>query len=183
MDIELSPFTGLNYNIDFSFIAFNLLPNYYRHLTNYRICQTVANTNQLFHDNKFLTDRFLLSQKTYVTGQTIVLEAFLNELFDITLRRIEIINTQSLLNQVFLYNKGEAGNIGNMGTFLYNKDELSDSDVRNTYLYNKHEVILDVDFTINVPIDLINAGLDINNLKYVVDYYKTVGTIYSIVYI
>ncbi len=183
MDINLSPFTGLDYRLDNSFIAFNLLPQYYRHLVNYRMVQTVANGSQLFWDNKFLPERFDFSQQLNITGQTIVLEAYLNEIFDFTERRIEIINAQTLLNPIFIYKNGEEGNVGNLGNFIYNKDELTDFDVQNSYLYKKKEVVLDYDFEVKVPNELITLGLDINNLKSIVDKYKTVGTIYNVVYI
>lgn len=179
MDINNSPINGLDYRLDHSFVAFNLLPQYYKYLTNFRLLQSTANQNQLFWNNVFLNNRLELQQQTYITGQTATLEGYLNEKFDFIDRRIEIINANVLLNQVNLYRKGEKGDVNDQ-TFLFNK--TGETDPVPTFLFNKNEVILEFDFKILVPNELISLGLDINQLKVVVDKYKTVGTIYTIEY-
>ena len=180
MDINISPFNGLDYRLDLAYVAFNLLPQYYKYLTNFRLLQSTANQNQLFWNNVFLNDRFNLMQETYVNNQTSTFEAYLNEKFDFVDRRIEIINASSQIDPAFLYKIDEVEDTDS-NIYLYRIDEEM-GDEFNTYLYGRSESILDFDFKILVPNELISLGLDIEQLKAIVDKYKLFGTTYVIEY-
>jgi len=180
IDTTISEFTGLSYNLDHNFIAFNNLPSYYRYIETYRILQSMSGASQLFWDNSFLPKRDTLLQDIHITSQTIVLEAYLNEKFDFTNRNITIINSQTLLESHFIYNDGEIGDVEEPFTYIYNEGEIPVDDERNTYLYNLEEVILNHDFEVRVPQSVIDSGFTQDQIKVVIDKYKSLGTIYVV---
>lgn len=178
-DINISPFTNLKYDIDFNYTSFANTPSYYRHLVNFRILQVLASSKQIHFDNVFKEDRYKLMTETYVSNSRLALESYINDFFNVT--GIEIVNSQTLLEQTILYRIAEAGDIGDQQVYLYNKTELPDPvDINNTHLFNLAEVQFEADFFVNVPAILITNGLTVAQISAFIDKYKSVGTIYQV---
>lgn len=177
-----SPFTGLSYLVNHNFIAYVNLPSYYRYIENFKILQSVSEANQIFWNNVFLNNRDDLNIEAQVFGSRMCLEAFLNSLFDITNKGIEIVNSQQVLNQIILYNKQEAQSTSFEDTYLFNKSEIIDDSLK-TYLYNQPELGNNWDFAVYVPISVINNGFTISQIRAVVDTYSELGNIYEVIII
>ncbi len=124
----------------------------------------------------FLLLRCELLFQSAANGQTIILERFLNMLFDDIDRGIIIENTLSNFETLYLYRRGEQPSVGDE-SFLYQKGEFPLGN--QEYLFNKDEVELSVDFIVKVP-SAIYGIINLGQLAAIVDKYKFVGTKYKI---
>jgi hypothetical protein len=107
-----------------------------------------------------------------LTGQVIYLEHWLNDLFDVDLRRIYISEGDSTSPQ-FLYNKADSAD----PLVIYNKSESQPP----VYLTNRVEREGEVDFVINIPFDLATSQATLESkLKTATNIYKSAGRRYSI---
>jgi hypothetical protein len=101
-------------------------------------------------------------------GQVCMLKHLLDDRYDNTLRRIEIIQDTSG-KPTYLFNDFE----DNEKTYLFNKGEVG----KSTYLYNSDEILGLTDFIIRVPSDVIFNEVQLRKL---VDKYKLPDKTYSI---
>jgi hypothetical protein len=120
------------------------------------------NTFSTFRDNTY---QFLIHD-----SRRIYLEKRLNDLYDITLRRITVTNNSSADVQTYLYKKSE----GEVDTFLFKKSELS---LLDTYLYKKSETLNDAGFIIDVPVSVSTSDTVIERT---LNQYVTSGKAYII---
>lgn len=102
--------------------------------------------------------------KMRINGQIIVLENYLNDLFDADLRRIIIISTWDLLPRTFIYQAGE-----NHPLYIYQFGE--DNPV---YIYNSAEFGNVYDFIVQAAVGSLTAA-QIIQIKAVVNYYRIAG--------
>lgn len=119
----------------------------------------------------FLSFVVSIKYRMHLSGQVIYLEHYLNDLFDLTERRIYIADGTPQAAP-FLFNKAE-----NNPIYIYNKSEDEDP----FYLYNKDEYSSQDDFIVNVP-DAIPLTPDLLNIiRAAVNKYRQAGSRYSIV--
>ena len=111
-------------------------------------------------------------------SQTIVFERFLNMLFDNINRGIYIENILSNFETLYLYRKGEQPSVGD-DIYLYNRVESIPPTGTQEYLFNKSEIELSVDFIVKIP-SSVYPSLNLEQIKAIVDQYKSVGTTYRI---
>lgn len=105
------------------------------------------------------------------TGQTILLEKYLNDRFDAELARIMVIhNSQDVT--LYLYNEDE----GQAPKYLYNEEEVATPK----YLYFEGETgtAFVEDFQVAIPADL--TGIQ-EQIRQAVKKYKIAGVTYSVV--
>ena len=124
----------------------------------------------------FLAFRCEMLFQSAANGQTIILERFLNMMFDNIDRGIVIENTLSNFDTLFLYRKGETPSAGDE-SYIYREGETPIGN--QEYLFNKSEVELSVDFIVKVPSSIYNI-INLGQLAAIVDKYKFVGTKYKI---
>jgi hypothetical protein len=132
----------------------------------------------------FLNQRCQWLFESAVTPQTIVLERFLNMLFDNVDRLILIENVGSNFETMFVYR----GNLPNGPAeepsagdeaFIYNRNEAIPPSGNKEYIFRKSEVELAVDFIVKIP-TAIYPVLNLGQVAAIVDSYKALGTIYRI---
>tara|TARA_R110002050_G_scaffold67834_2_gene146917 strand:- start:863 stop:1414 length:552 start_codon:yes stop_codon:yes gene_type:complete len=126
----------------------------------------------------FLERRCQYLFESAANSQSIVLERFLNMLFDNTDRGIVIENIGSNFETLYVYRKGEQPSAGD-DIYLYNRDESIPPTGGQEYLFKKSEVELSVDFIVKIP-SAIYPLLNLEQVKAIVDLYKSIGTTYRI---
>lgn len=103
-----------------------------------------------------------------ITGQTIVLQNYLNDKMDFIQRRIIIIHPQ--ITQNFIWNKTE----NQSPDFVSFKNEIYSSP----FVKNKNENINGIaDFVVKIPLDI---SLQIPKIKAFIENYKLAGKTYQI---
>lgn len=107
-----------------------------------------------------------------ITGQVIILESHLNNVFDFALRRIQILDGNLIGTFVWFASEGQAPDYTR---FKNETDEYS------PFLRSKSEAVqaVDFDFTVIVPSEY--EGSDII-IKSVIEAYKLAGKRYQIIY-
>lgn len=183
----LSEFTGVDYNLNHDKLLFQLLPSVYRNTRIYRYIQSAWQSLKNFHQSTFLPDREVLLTEIRVTGQKMVLEAWLRVFYGNC--DINIINQLSELDIMYLYRKGESGDVAD-DTYIFRHSEIGDattsgSGFPNTeddqeYILRREEAIPDVDFIVEIPAIVINSGISNSEIEAIIDRYKYMGTTYRI---
>lgn len=177
--INVSTITNLNYNIDFDFVGFNNLPQFYLWIENYRIIQSILGSQSL-HYNTFLSDREQFVTETYLNS-TIAYETYLNDKYDNVERGIEIINRSFAVTEIYLYKELENGDVTENNTYFYNEDELlAGEDENKTYMINEREVSLETDFTIRIPNRLLLLGITVQEIVNIIDKRKKIQNLYDV---
>lgn len=174
---DTSDRSNLNYQLDFLLMLNDLLPILRREpkLFAYFSVPFKVMWNSYLG---FLQLRCDTLFQTAANGQTIVLEKFLNVLFDPIDQGIIIENIGSKFRSLIIYNEGERPSVGN-DTFIYNKSEIIPIGGTQKYLFKKSEVEVNEDFIVRIP-EVIYASLNIGQISAVIDKYKFVGTVYKI---
>lgn len=112
------------------------------------------------------------------TGVTIVLQKFLQLYYhDST---IHIVNTSYVINQVYLYNLN-LEKYSNIYLYRSSEPQAGTNGTSGTYLYSMNEINTNVDFVVYVPSYLFNNNVLLNQIHQLIDKYKIIGTIYSVV--
>lgn len=173
-----SHLTGVSYDIFIDKLLSNLLPTIYRTESVFNYIRCIFNTLNLFWYNQFITTRIDLIQETRVNGTKIVLEKWLREYFDNNL--INIVNSTSEVDLTYIYQEDEAGSIQD-NSYIYLRGESPLSD--QVYIFKKSEAIVEFDFIVEIPSDVISSGNSITEIKAIVDKFKYMGTSYEIVVI
>ncbi len=122
----------------------------------------------------FLNYRKNTIQQTRISGQRIVLEKWLQIKFSNP--NIQIVSATLDFAQVYIFRRSE-----NVNTYLFRDGETPTSP--QPYLFRKDEATLKYDFTVKVPVELINTGVTIDQLNAEVEKYKFLGSLYTIVVI
>lgn len=180
---KISETTGIDYDINHNNLLFDNIPIAIRIF----IYDTIMKPRyfkylQVVFDSlktmwlSFLNYRYDTIQETRITGQTIVLEKWLQIFFNNS--DIHIVSATATFNLNFLYRKSEHLDES------YIARESGDITVDpQLYLFTKDESVLQFDFTVEVPLALINTGITIDQIKSQVDKYKYLGTLYNVVVI
>ena len=153
--------------IDLPYLYQILLPIDLRTPITNVLLNTVRLTFQGLYNSFYETFNITKYNLTF-NGQVCMLEHLLNDKYDTTLRRIEIIQDQAG-KSTYLFNKIEQ----NESTYLFSKVENG----HNTFIYNKSEVIGLNDFIIQIPSDVVFGEIQLRKL---VDKYKLPDKSYSI---
>jgi hypothetical protein len=173
-----SHLNGVSYELDHDQLLYQLLPKIYRKEKIYKYIRSVYNSLQSYW-GIFLKDRTQLLREVRITGQTIILEAWLRDIFDDC--SINIINASAIVDIEYIYKLGESGDVDD-DVFIFRKDEIIPL-VDNTYIFTRNEVIPEFDFIVEVPNVLINSGVTVREIEAIVDRYKYMGTTYQVVII
>jgi len=107
-----------------------------------------------------------------ITGQTISLEAFLNDEFDVDLRRIKILTANSNYNGIWIALEEEV----DMFITLSRSDESEDVFI---YFCEQSEQGTSIDFIVQVPAEIATTDV-INQIKSIVNRYKLAGKSYQV---
>lgn len=182
-----SEFTSIDYNLNHDNLLFQLIPTVYRNIKVYRYIQSAWQSLKNFHSSVFLRDREILLTEIRITGQRMVLEAWLRVFYGNC--DIQIINQSSELDIMYLYRDGESGDVED-DTFIFRHSEIGDattagSGFPNTeedqeYLLTRREAIPEEDFLVLIPAQVINSGVSNREIEAIVDRYKFMGTTYTI---
>lgn len=167
--------TNLSFLLNYNKIVFDLLPKRYRTITVFKFLLSSISSLTRFWNNNFLVYRENSLKEIRINCQTIVLEHYLNYFFNQT--DIQIINTSYTIQLTYLYNKNEVGNAV-APVYIYNRDETPSTS--QVYLYTKSEVVVDVDFTVKVPLSLLSTGVTQQQIRAIVDKYIPLGVVYKI---
>ena len=173
-DISLS--TNISFNINFEWLNWNLLPNYYRKIKNFTLINCLLEPLKSFWNFNFLKYREETLKELRVTGQKIVLESYLRRKYNNC--SIQIINNFSTVSLQYIYTSSETAENNNFNTYLYQKGETPTSN--QLYIYNKSETSPQSDFEVIIPQDLINQGVTVAEIGAIVDRYKALGVKYII---
>lgn len=142
---------------DFLQKPFNLA---FSHVVGLSLNHTQNQFQQLFEAVKY---------ETNFTGQTNSLRHYLNDIYDLSLRRIEIHDTD-LGDEIYLFNASE----GNEETYIFNTSESGDV----VYFSNNTEQQSAIHFEIHVPSDILFNEIVFRKH---VDQYVLAGLNYEIV--
>lgn len=181
----ISEFTGVSYGLDHDILLFQLLPSKYRNVKIYRYIQSSWQSLKNFWNNTFLVDREKIQTEIRITGQRMILEAWLRVVYGNC--SINIVNQAAELDLIYLYRNGETGDILD-DTFIFRQSEYGTNGTAgfpNTaddqeYVLTRSEAIPDVDFIVEIPSLVINSGISSNEIEAIVDRYKFMGTTYKI---
>lgn len=174
---ENSNRSNLKYSVDWNLLCVDWLPdrmrkniilNYLSVINNYLDIEWLA----------FLQYRYNTLLETAVNGQTIVLEKYLNVLFDPSDEQIRIVNTVSNFETLYVYNRNEAPSQGD-DIYIYRKGETIPFDGNQEYVFRKSEIELNFDFVVEIP-NSIAIFLNLSQVDAVVKRYKFAGTTYAI---
>lgn len=176
MSLFHKKFTNLSYDIDFDIFVFDNLPIKFRKVKIFTYLQVMMSSIKTSY-NKFLADRDSILKLQNVNGQTIVLEKYLQTIFQNT--GIYIENSGSLAQTKYLFKPEETPQELDE-TNLYDEAEfdLQPND-RKTYLSSKSEIESGVDFIVYVPLVLLQFT-PISQIEGIINRYKFVGTIYRV---
>lgn len=163
----------MNYLIDFFLIASRLAPPNKRgsiSLSWLYVFMTPMNTINNAFFGVYLVD---VRKRAKRTGQKIVLESTLNEVFNPgNPRKITIDNSGDDLANSYFYNENE----GYPAQYFYNENEGE----QPFYFYNESEYDGLGDFVVFVPIEVLNT-FSLAQISAEVDKYRPAGTQFSII--
>lgn len=164
---------GVSYELNFNRIIFDVLPLKLKKL---RIFQYLLSA---FQPLKELSSKFIAYRKDTiyimnVNGNTMVFERYLRDRYGS--ESINIVNVASEFQQTYLYRYNERGDITNTKNYLYNKNEIVlTSD--QLYVGTKQESSSAYDFKVQIPQELILAGVSTIEVLEIANEYKPIGTV------
>lgn len=151
------------FDINWSNVATNLTPYFWRETTSLTENNYMAYLRSMLAPVQVISDDLLLLQNNTInflqyTGQNMALTEYLNDLYDESLRRIFITeNNISSIDPVVLYQTGET-TTDIMAMFL-----TGEAAVVPVSMYKTREVLLDSNFTINIPTSILYDAFIMTN--------------------
>lgn len=168
---------NLKYEVDWFALAVDWLPDRMRKPLILNTLEPIISAIDL-RFNYFLNDRTNAIIETAVNGQTMVLEKYLNMIFDPTNETIQIINTVSNFETFYAYKRTETPSAGD-DIFIYRRGEVIPLTGTQEYVFKKEEIQLNYDFQVLIPAALA-VFLNLQIIGAIVDRYKFSGTTYII---
>lgn len=163
------------YSLDFNWLAWNMLPKVYRNNETFAFIYCIYSEIETFF-NLFKKYRVKSIQQSRVNSTTIVFQKYLRDLYNNC--AITIINNYNVADKLYLFNQDESeGQTDVNKVYLYNKDE---NNSNNFYVYNQTESSLGFDFEVNIPIEIIESGVNINEIKSIIKKYSPLSTRFGI---
>ena len=168
----------LSYDVDFNVLMFNNLPIKYRRIKIFKYISVIMESINTSYKT-FLNDRDIYIKNQNVNGQTIVLEAFLQDYYQNV--GIYIQNSGSLAETKYLFTPDETPQeIDEVNLFDEVEFDEQVIESRKTYLFSESEIESGVDFTVFVPFSVLSYT-PISQIEGLVDRYKYLSTIYNVI--
>lgn len=160
------------YNILFEKIARLLIPPFLRKQKMLDWLRALLRPIQTLN-TRFSNFILEIRYRTRFNGQVLHLERVLNDRFDDLLRRIYIVDGQSLGLPIYIYNRTESRQ-----AYVYNRSEPQNPEF---YLRNRLEFFSVVDFVVWVPVSILNADPEAEQrIRATVNTYRIAGRRFSI---
>lgn len=150
-----------NWNIDNWLNQY--LPPFKKQLNRVKWLRALLKPIKTLHTS-LLTYRSEINRKARINGQTIVLENYLNDLFDSSDRRIYIETTSDLNLPVYSYLKSEGKPV-----FFYTAAES-----KPVYFRSSTEIPSSYQFEVVIPVGVLTSAEEVR-LKGIVNYYRLAG--------
>tara|TARA_R110000765_G_scaffold3205_2_gene10012 strand:+ start:1903 stop:2442 length:540 start_codon:yes stop_codon:yes gene_type:complete len=176
MSLFHKKYPKLSYEVDWELFIFDNLPVKFRQVKIYAYLSTVFNSVNTYY-KEFLKQRDGYLKLQNVNGQTMVLEAYLQDYFQDATIYIE--NSGSFAQSKHLYKPSETPQELEE-TNLYDEAEFNIQPIdRKTYLFSKSEISSGVDFTVFVPLTILQFT-PISQIEGIIERFRFVGTIYKV---
>lgn len=169
--------SNLKYQVDWNLLTVDFLPDRMRK----NIIVNFISVINGYIDLKwfeFLNYRYNTLLETSVNGQTIVLQKYLNMIFDPIDQEIVITNTASNFETLYVYNRNEQPSAGD-DIYIYRKGETIPPSGNQEYVFRKSEIELNVDFTVDIPSSKA-LFLPLNQITAIVNKYNFISTTFAL---
>ena len=176
MSLFHKKFPKLSYEVDWELMIFDNIPVKFREIIIYTYLATIFNSVNTYY-TQFLKDRDEYLKLQNVNGQTIVLEAYLQDYFQENSIYIE--NSSLFAETRYLFKPTETPQVLDEVN-LYDQPEFDTvPSVDKTYLFSKAEVDSGYDFIVYVPFTVLQFT-SIAQIEGIIERYRFVGTTYKV---
>lgn len=175
---EKSPRSNLKYDFNWLLFLNDMLPIIRRKVRIFSYLAVPFKEMQNLYTG-FLSTRCSTLFQTAFNGQSIVLERYLNMLFDNIDRGIVIENVISNFQTMYVYKSGETPPVGDE-SYIYKEDEVIPPSGDQEYIFRKDQVEFVVDFLVKIP-EARYSVLNIGQVEAVVELYKAAGTTFRVI--